>query len=62
MPTTQQLTAIISIDNFVQNWIKNSFFCDLPIYRKPLDNVVYNFKQRYMLLISTNYSPQVSEK
>ena len=60
--TTKWRIAIISKDKFVQNRIKNSFFCDLPIYRKPLDNVVYTPGRRYILLLSTNYSSQVSEK
>ena len=29
------------------------FFCDLPIYRKPLDNVSCIAEQRYMLIAQT---------
>ena len=60
--STKRSIAIISIDKFVQIRIKNCFFCDLPIYPKPLDNVVCIAGRRYILLLSTNYSSQVSEK
>ena len=60
--TTKRSIVIISIDKIVQIRIKNSFFCDLPIYRKPLDNVVCLSRRRYILLLGTNYSLQVSEK
>jgi hypothetical protein len=60
--TAKRLVIIFSTQQFVQNRIKNSFFCDLPIYRKPLDNVGCNAEQRYILLFKPNNSPQASEK